>query len=308
FEASAVTRITNQVDQSKHKIAASSTFAEAEGYGTDLFARKVKITVGSEGSGSGGSGDGDKDKDKDKDQDKDKDKDKGAFTGGVDGKGNGEDGTPLSKGANSLAMDAYLTGYDQEADPAGSDYFTLAAKLKKAKKNSIQIGWNSAPGAMEYRVYATKCGKGNKFAKVASVNSTSYLYTDYNGKKLKKGNYYRFIIVAVDEKGDVVSTSKTVHAATLGGKVGNCKKIKTKAKKNKAKVKVNKTFKLKTKQVAEKKKAKIKKHRALQYESTNPAVATVNKKGTIKGVSKGSCEVYVYAQDGVCAKIKVTVK
>ena len=71
---------------------------------------------------------------------------------------------------------------------------------------------------------------------------------------------------------------------------------------------MKKEFKLKAKAVAASKKLKVKKHRAIQYESANPKVATVNKKGVITGKKKGTCYVYAYSQSGVAAKIKVTVK
>ena len=76
----------------------------------------------------------------------------------------------------------------------------------------------------------------------------------------------------------------------------------------KGKVKLNrgKTANLKAKQV--KSNLKIKKHRKVCYESTNTAVATVNKSGKIKAVGKGTCYVYAYAQNGVYKKVKVTVK
>ena len=124
------------------------------------------------------------------------------------------------------------------------------------------------------------------------------------GKKLAKGKYYKFLMVAVDSAGKVVTTSKTVHAATLGGKAGNPTKVTTKAKKNKVTVKAKKTFKLAAKQAGK----KIKKHRVVSYETSNAKVATVSKKGVIKGVKKGKCKIYAYAQNGVCAVITVTVK
>ena len=46
----------------------------------------------------------------------------------------------------------------------------------------------------------------------------------------------------------------------------------------------------------------------MQYESTNTKVATVTKGGKIQPKSKGSCSIYVYAQNGVYKKIKLTVK
>ena len=57
-----------------------------------------------------------------------------------------------------------------------------------------------------------------------------------------------------------------------------------------------------------KEKLKIKTHRAMKYVSANTSIATVSSKGVIKGKKKGTTYVYAYAQNGVCAKIKVTVK
>ena len=124
------------------------------------------------------------------------------------------------------------------------------------------------------------------------------------GAKLKKGTYYKFLVVAVSADNKVVTTSKTVHAATAGGKVGNPTKVTTKAKKNKVTVKAKKTFKLAAKQAGK----SVKKHRAVSYETSDAKVATVTAKGVIKGVKKGKCKVYAYAQNGVCAVINVTVK
>ena len=45
-----------------------------------------------------------------------------------------------------------------------------------------------------------------------------------------------------------------------------------------------------------------------RYESSNPSIATVNKSGKIKGKKKGKCDIYIYAQNGLYKKIKVTVK
>ena len=106
----------------------------------------------------------------------------------------------------------------------------------------------------------------------------------------------------------MVSTSKMVHIATSGGKVGNHKSVTTKAKKNKVTLKLKKTFKLGAKAVAASKKLKVKSHRKLKYESSNVKIATVTSKGVIKAKKKGTCYVYVYAQNGISKKIKVVVR
>lgn len=49
-------------------------------------------------------------------------------------------------------------------------------------------------------------------------------------------------------------------------------------------------------------------HRAAAFESSNTKIATVNGKGVIKAKKKGSCNIYIYAQNGIYKKIKVTVK
>ena len=61
-------------------------------------------------------------------------------------------------------------------------------------------------------------------------------------------------------------------------------------------------------QVKQSKKGKIKKYRKVCFVSSNPAVAAVNGKGKVKAKGKGTCLIYIYAQNGVSTKVKVTVK
>ncbi len=200
-------------------------------------------------------------------------------------------------------MEQKLKNLPDDNDPSESTYSVLQAKASKASKNRIKISWKKVPSAKGYIIYGNKCGAKNKYRKIADVTKMNYTQ-----KKLKKGTYYKYIVVAYDNAGKVISVSRAVHAATLGGKVGNTGLISTKAKKNKVSINVNKTFKLKAKERPADKKLKVKKHRAVMYESSNEAVAVVSNKGEIKGISKGNCEVYVFAQNGIMKKIKVTVK
>ncbi len=185
-------------------------------------------------------------------------------------------------------------------DPANSTFSLLQAKATKVTKNSITVVWKKMNGAGSYTIFANKCGKGNKYKKTKTVTGTKYVH-----KKLKKGTYYKFIIVA-NAAGQTKAVSKTIHAATSGGKVGNSKSVKITSK-NSLSLKVGKTSKIKAKAIPKSRKLKVKTHRKLAYESDNPAVAAVSKSGVIKAVGKGNCSVYVYAQNGVFAKVKVTV-
>ena len=216
----------------------------------------------------------------------------------------GSDGTAFGPGADASAAEASILALPDDKDPKGTTFGILQLKAAKTTKSSIKLTWKKAPGAKKYIIYANACGKGKKYQKLTTVTGKSYTVKKVVGKKLAKGKYYKFLMVAVDANNKVVSTSKTVHAATAGGKVGNPTKVTTKAKKNKVTVKAKKTFKLAAKQTGK----KIKKHRIVSFETSNAKVATVSKKGVIKGVKKGKCFVYAYAQNGVCVKIKVTVK
>ena len=108
-----------------------------------------------------------------------------------------------------------------------------------------------------------------------------------------------------DGKLSIIETSKTIHSATKGGKVANVKSLKV----NKTKVKLakkGKQFKLKV--TVKKTSGKWKSHRDVMFESANTKIATVNKNGVIKAKAKGSCNIYVYAQNGLYKRIKVVVE
>ena len=222
----------------------------------------------------------------------------------------GKDGTPTGEGASAAAAENAITSMTSDKDLAGSVFGKLSLRSPKQTKNSIKLKWKKVSGAEKYVVYTNKCGNGNKPQKLATVTGTTKNVRKVAGKKLKKGTYYKFIVVALDKNNNVVSTSRIIHVATKGGKVGNhksvtvSKKVISKAKK----LKKGKSLKLNAKAAAQSKKLKVKKHVAVRYESSNSKIATVSAKGVIKGKSKGKCIVYAYAQNGVFAKIKVTVR
>jgi len=208
------------------------------------------------------------------------------------------DGTAVGKGASVAAAEAAIVSTASDEGPSGTTFAQLSAKVKKAKNTSITLTWNRV--APKYFIYGNKCGNGQKFQKIAAVTGTSFTQSG-----LAKGTYYKYMVVAVDAGGRVVATSKTMHAATSGKKVGNPKKVTV--KKKTLKLKPGKKEKIKASIVKPSGK-KVKNHRKLSYESMNPKVATVAKNGSVKAVAKGATYIYVYAQNGVYAKVKVKVK
>ena len=194
-------------------------------------------------------------------------------------------------------LDAVAGSLSENGDPVGSSFRILQVKAKKVKKTSITLGWKAVPKAAGYVIYGAPCG--SKYAKLTTTKGTNFTQS-----KLKKGKYYKYFVSAYDKNGNILASSKTVHIATSGGKKGNTKSVKLNKKKKT--LKVGKTFKLKAK--LKNGKLKVSKHRKVAYESDNPKVATVSKSGKVKAVGKGTCYVYAYAQNGVFAKCKVTVK
>lgn len=221
----------------------------------------------------------------------------------------GKDGTPTGKGASYEAADKAIIKVKDGNDPNGSKIAPLFVKSVKQGKTSVTLTWKKPSGTKKFVVYGNKCGSTTKVKKLMTTVKTT-LTIKKAVKKLVKGKYYKFVIVSLDKNNNVISTSKMVHVATKGGKVGNFKSVTTraKAKMNRVTVKKGRTFKLAGKGVPASKKLKVRTHAAVRYESTKPNVAKVTRKGVIKGLSKGTCYVYAYTQNGAFAKIRVTVK
>ena len=188
-----------------------------------------------------------------------------------------------------------------KGDPKGSLFAKLQLKAT-GKKKSVKLSWKKVKNADGYIIYGSACG--SKMKKLKTI--TKGTVNKWTNKKLKKGKFYKYIIVAyynVAGEKRIAYTSKSVHAITSGGKYGNPKKVN--AKKS-LKLKKGKKKKIRAKLICKKKtKTHISKFR---YESSNAKIVTVNKKGKIKALKKGKCYIYVYAQNGFFKKIKITVK
>ena len=220
----------------------------------------------------------------------------------------GADGTALGRGASAAAAEKAIMKVKGNNDPAGSVFSVLKLRSTKQGSKTVTLKWTKVKGAAKYIIYGTRCVKGGKMKKIAAAKGSKYVVKKA-AKKLKKGKYYKFIVVALDKKGHVVSSSKVIYTATAGTEAGNYKgvKIKKKVIRRAAKLKKGKKLKLTAKLVPVSKK-KVAKYCPLRYETSNKKIATVSRKGTVKGIRKGTCFVFAYAQNGVFRKIKVTVR
>ena len=191
----------------------------------------------------------------------------------------------------------------------------LRARSVKQTKTSVTLQWNIIEDADGYFVYGNRCNTGTKsykYRKFATITGGDI--STWTQKDLKKGTYYKYVVKAyrlVNGKKVVTDTSISVHAVTGGGKYGNAKAVSVTQignKKNVSKItlKMGKTAQIKAKEV--KKDKKIARHRKLCYESSNTKVATVTPDGLIRATGKGTCTIWVYAQNGVYKVLKITVK
>jgi len=189
---------------------------------------------------------------------------------------------------------------------AGAGFAMLQAYTSKIADHAITLKWRKLTGISGYVIYGAKCGKKNKFKKLATVKKSKSSWTH---KKLKKGTYYKYIVVAYHKyqgKNVAISASSTIHAATGGGTVGNYASVT--AAKQKVTLKKGKKHTVKAKAVPSSTVLKVRNHRKLMYASTDPSIASVSKKGVVKAKKKGKCYVLAYAQNGVYDYVEVTVK
>lgn len=180
----------------------------------------------------------------------------------------------------------HQSGYDKNGK---SLKYIAAPKVIKTDVtyNSVNLKWNKVKGAEKYRVYRRN---GNTWKRIADTTSTSvtdknlsaeksYTYTvrciTANGKKFASG---------YDSKGFTATTSPVPPVIF---------------DKTSVTVDKGKTYTIKT-TVADKSKP-------ITWSTSNAKVATVDQKGKVKAVGKGSA-IITAEVDGIKTKCKVTVK
>jgi hypothetical protein len=208
-----------------------------------------------------------------------------------------------AKGSSASAAEKAITTSSKE-EIATAEFAPLKAYSKKTTKTSVTVKWSKVSKATSYVVYGNRCGKKNKFKKLTETTGTSFVH-----KGLKKGTYYKYVVVA--KKGnETLSTSRTIHVCTTGGKYTNYKALKTNVTKKTLYLSGKNSFKLSIKSYTKAAKGKtVKKHRTkVWFEDDNPGVIKFGSNGKIIAKKKGVAYIYAYTQNGVYKKIKVTVK
>ena len=216
-------------------------------------------------------------------------------------------------GKNTASITITVKTPDEPVINKTKGFGRLKVRSVNQTKTSITLEWSKLDGVDGYLVYGNRCNtntKTYKYQKLATITNGR----TWTHKNLKKGTFYKYIVKAykiVDGKKVVTDTSVSIHVITQGSKYGIAKSVsvtKIGNKKNVSKItlKKGKTAQITAKEI--KKDKKIRHHRNLCYESNNTAVATVTPEGLIQAVGKGTCTIWVYAQNGVYVALTVTVK
>ena len=183
-------------------------------------------------------------------------------------------------------------------------------RVIRQTSRSLRIQWKKEEGASGYAVYRKNPGK-KRYKKVKTITkSKTVKWTD---KKVKPGKTYTYVVKSYKKINGKKVYSKNSDWASAKVDRQTDKKVnvgKVKLKKNLT-LGIRMTAKCGAKLTPKKyKKGKGKKviSKKLRYRSSNPSIATVDKKGVVTaGVNTGNCYIYVTAHNGMTVKMKVTV-
>ena len=204
--------------------------------------------------------------------------------------------------------EAEITSRKSNSDLKKSTYAPLKVKAASTTGSAVTVSWTKVKGASGYIVYGGVSTKKGKMVRLAVTSGKKLQVKKIGDKKLEKGKSYKFFVLAYKmNKGyqKCLATSNIIHACTTGGTITNVKQVKL--EETKITLKKGKTWKIKAGTVKKDSKKTLKKILSLRFESSDKTVAAVSAKGVVTAKKKGKATIFVYAQNGVCATVKVTV-
>ncbi|MBE5859570.1 MAG: hypothetical protein E7301_05535 [Butyrivibrio sp.] len=199
----------------------------------------------------------------------------------------------------------YALAYADEGQVTG-----FYSGLKVAQKNDrIKINWDKTDGVSKYELYVTYCGEKFKTRAAKTTKNSSVSIKKINGNKIDFSRNIKMFVIAYDGNGSVMGKSITGHVAGKESKkYKNPKSISVSEKSLTLSAGQSSKVKATVKMEKGKKKALSDEHAAkIRYKSTNENVAKVSDNGTVTGIGTGTCQIYVYARNGLAKKVTVTV-
>lgn len=190
-------------------------------------------------------------------------------------------------------------------------------KLQSIRKSdtSIQIGWESIPGVDGYIIYKYHVSS-KKYKEVYTAKNVSIKkWLTWTDRHLRTNKVYKYKMAAYK----IINGKKQVSGRTDWVSAKTYKRYSKKINARAPKVSKKEVYlglcstKKVTAYIQPAKYGKNKKKTVIsnkiRWSSSNPAVATVDKKGVITaGAKAGTCSIYAKAHNGIRTKIKVIVK
>ena len=183
--------------------------------------------------------------------------------------------------------------------------------------SGLMVSWGKAENAGRYDVLAAYCGKdAPKPVRTVSAKSEPVIkITSLDGKKIDRTKNIKVRVIAYRKvDGQYTRMGATIIAHVTGGQgrtSGFTNARRVTVQKGSFTLKTGKTAVVRATTIPEVQGKKLlgENHTArYRYTSDNKAVATVDENGKITAVGKGTCHIYVYAQNGTSQKVSVTVK
>ncbi len=188
------------------------------------------------------------------------------------------------------------------------DLSLLLATGKQKGSRGVRLTWRKWNGCSGYEVYCSYCDGKQNYKKLKTVSNKGKRVADH--KNLKKNRAYKYYVVTYeikDGRKHYLAKSPIIHVAMDQEPRTNVKSIKL--NKKKVTLKKNQTFLIKAAAKKENKKKKLLAHEeTFRYYTDDKKVVGLSKKGKIRAKQKGTCTVFVIANNGVASKVKVTVK
>ena len=179
------------------------------------------------------------------------------------------------------------------------------------------VSWGKAENADRYDVLAAYCGKdAPKPVRTVSAKSEPVIkITSLDGKKIDRTKNIKVRVIAYRKvEGQDTRMGASIIAHVTGGRgrtSGFTNARSVTVQKDSYTLRIGKTAAIKAKTIPEIQGKKLleENHAArYRYASDNKKVAEIDENGKITAVGKGTCHIYIYAQNGTSRKVSVTVK
>lgn len=175
----------------------------------------------------------------------------------------------------------------------------------RGKDAKISLYWSNVKDADGYEVYWSYCDGSKNYRKLTDTAERSISHTKLDAKKSYK--YFAAAYKWEDGQKVYLAKSPTLHVAMEQDKYTNAAKVMV--KNPEVVLKAGKTAKIEPRTVKEDAEKKLLTHlAAYRYYTTDKEVAVVSRNGKITAKKRGTCYIYVVANDGFYKRVKVTVK